>query len=92
MVKERYDYADLKDMAEFFRQKKKSMALRIEVIKEICELSEVNVKWSRLDIKHLRYYAECPERIPADPWMFRRTLIREAKDYGVYLNEFLECG
>lgn len=84
-MKERYDYNDLKEMAETFAIDNESMALRIEVIKEICELPEVNVKWSKLDIKHLKYYAECPEHLPRDPKMFRIVLTREAKEYGVYL-------
>lgn len=86
-MKERFDYTELKDMAETFARDNESMALRIEVIKEICELPEVNVKWTKLDLKHLRYYAENPENIPIDPKIFKIVLTREAKEYGVYLTE-----
>ena len=84
-MKERFDYSDLKDMAETFARDNESMALRIEVIKEICELPEVNISWTKLDIKHLKYYAECPEHLPRDARMFKIVLTREAKEYGVYL-------
>ena len=86
-MKERYDYADLKDMAECFARDKESEALRIEVIKEICELPEVNIKWSNLDIKHLKYYADNPEKLPKDPKMFKMVVTCEAKGYGIYLTE-----
>lgn len=73
-MKEKFDYAELKDICETFARDNESMALRIEVIKEICELPEVNIDWSKLDIKILRYYAEEPQNIPRDSWMFKRTL------------------
>lgn len=76
-MKERFDYNDLKDMAETFARDNESMALRIEVIKEICELPEVNIKWSKLDIKELAYYAQNPNQLPKDPAMFRIVLKRE---------------
>ena len=86
-MKEKFDYTDLKDMAETFANDNESLALRIEVIKEICELPDVNIKWAKLDIKHLKYYAENPEHLPGDPKMFKIVLTREAKEYGVYLTE-----
>lgn len=79
-MKEKFDYADLKDIAETFACDNESFALREEVIKEICELPEINVKWSKLDRKILRYFAECPENIPRDPWMFKRML---KADFGI---------
>lgn len=86
-MKEKFDYTDLKDMAETFANDNESLALRIEVIKEICELPDVNIKWEKIDIKHLKYYAENPEHLPRDPKMFKIVLTREAKEYGVYLTE-----
>ena len=86
-MKEKFDYNELKDMVQTFANDNEPMSLRIEIIKEICELPEVNVKWSKLDTKHLRYYAECPEHLPKDPKMFKIVLTREAKEYGVYLTE-----
>ena len=74
-MKEKFDYNDLRDMAITFARDKESMALRIEVIKEICELPKVNVKWSKLNPKTLYYYAENPEdRLPCDEFYFYRML------------------
>ena len=86
-MKERYNYEDLRDMLECFAMDNESEALKIEVIKEICELPEVNIKWSYLDIKHLKYYADNPEKLPKDPKLFKIIVIREAKEYGIYLTE-----
>lgn len=88
-MKEKFDYNELKEMAETFARDNESLALRIEVIKEICELPEVNIKWSKLkqEIKLLLYYAENPEQLPKDPKMFKIILTREAKECGVYLTE-----
>ena len=85
MVKEKYDYNDLRDMAEVFCQDKENMGLRIEVIKEICELTEVAIDWRKLDMRILYYYAQCPEHIPADPWMFKQAIRIDAKDIGIYI-------
>ena len=76
-VQENFSYNELKEMAEFFAEDNTSMALRIEVIKDLCEASGVN--WSEYDVKFLKYYAEEPDHIPADPWMFKRALCMDAR-------------
>lgn len=81
-MKERFDYNDLKEMAETFARDNKSMALRIEVIKEICELPKVNVKWSKLNPKTLHYFAENPDQLPCNEFYFYRMLREE---YGCWL-------
>jgi hypothetical protein len=86
-MKEKFDYLELKDLLETFVADNEGLMLRIEVVKEICELPDVNIRWTKLDIKHLKYYADNPERIPRDPKIFKAVLTREAKDYGVYLTE-----
>lgn len=85
MIKDRFDYNDLRDMAEVFCQNKDDMAIRIEVIKEICELPEVGIDWGKLDKRILYYYAQCPEHIPASPWMFKRAIHMDAEEMGIYI-------
>lgn len=84
-MKEKFDYNDLRDMADVFCIDNESMELRIEVIKEICELPEVAIDWRKLDIRLLRYYAKCPKHIPADPRMFKRAIIMDTKAVGIYI-------
>lgn len=85
-MKDRFDFYDLKDMAETFATDNESMALRIEVIKEICELPEVNIKWSKLPKQILYYYAQCPEHIGCHPWWFKRAICNDARGYGIIIN------
>ena len=65
-------------MIETFARDNESMALRIEVIKEMCELPKVNIKWSALDPKILYYYAEDPEnRLPCNEFFFKDVILKD---------------
>ena len=86
-------YDELTEMAEEFEQENASVELRTEVIKAICELPEINIDWSVLEDcnpKILRYYADNPEKLPRDPWMFKRMLTIDAKECGIYLTKVQE--
>ena len=90
---DKFTYNELKEMSEEFEQENASLELRTEVIKAICELPEINIDWLLLENcnnKILRYYADNPEKLPRDPWMFKRMLTIDAKECGIYLTKVQE--
>ena len=81
-MKERYDYNDLRELVEFFADNNEPMKERIEVIKAICELPEVNIPWAKISPKILFYYAQSTNRIPAAAWMFKRAILKDVEAMG----------
>lgn len=85
-MKDRFDYADLKDMLEVAKIDNDSLAYRLEIVKEICELPTIRIDWTKADKRQLYYYATTGESLPLDPWMFRCEFLRDSKELGIYLS------
>lgn len=85
-MKDRFDYADLKDMLEVAKIDNDSLAYRLEIVKEICELQTIKIDWMKADKRQLYYYATTGESLPLDPWMFRREFLKDSKELGICLS------
>ena len=88
-MKDRFDYSDLLDMLQVAKTDNDSMAYRVELVKEICELPKVRISWKKVAEHHtsggqnmLVYYAEHPEVFPNDQFWFHRMVVTDT-DSGV---------